>query len=48
MSKKHGTKMYESGDEEHIKMMELMNDPDAVNEWMKSKQKEVDTVPDDK
>lgn len=52
ISKNHGTEMYESGDEKHIKMikkmMKLMNDPDAVNDWMKSKQKEFDASPDDK
>ncbi|NOQ55938.1 MAG: DUF1059 domain-containing protein [Nanohaloarchaea archaeon] len=34
MSKKHGREMYEKGDEAHIKamkkMMELMDDPDAM------------------
>ncbi|MFC1754091.1 DUF1059 domain-containing protein [Thermoproteota archaeon] len=52
MSKNHGSEMYESGDEKHIKMMkemmELMNDPDSMKEWMKSKQKEFETSPDDK
>lgn len=52
ISKNHGTEMYESGDEKHIKMikkmMKLMNDPDAVNDWMNSKQKEFDASPDDK
>jgi len=52
MSKKHGMEMYEKGDEEHIKvmkdMMELMKDPGAMKEWMESKQKEFDALPEDK
>jgi len=51
MSKKHGTEMFEKGDKEHIKvmneMMELMNDPKAMNEWMEGKQKEFDALPED-
>jgi len=52
MSKKHGMEMYEKGDEEHIKAMkemkELMNDPDAMKEWIESKKKEFDALPEDK
>jgi len=52
MSKKHGMEMFQKGDEEHIKVMnemkELMNNPDAMKEWMKSKQKEFDSLPEDK
>ena len=52
MSKKHGMEMYEKGDAEHIKAMkemkELMNDPEAMKEWMESKQKEFDALPEDK
>jgi hypothetical protein len=52
MSKKHGTEMYEKGDEEHIKlmkeMMELMKDPEAMKEWIESKQKEFDALPEGK
>jgi len=51
MSKMHGMEMYEKGDEEHInvmkKMKELMNDPEAMKEWMESKQKEFDALPED-
>ena len=50
MSKKHGTEMHEKGDEAHIKvmkeMMELMKDPKAMQEWMESKQKEFDALPE--
>ncbi len=49
MSKKHGTEMYEKGDEEHIKamkeMMELMNDSEAMKEWFENKRKEFDSLP---
>jgi hypothetical protein len=52
MSQKHGMEMYEKGDEEHIKVMkemkELMNDPKAMEEWMESKKKEFDALPEDK
>jgi hypothetical protein len=52
MSKKHGTEMYEKGDEEHIKAMkemnEFMNDPETMKKWMESKQKEYDALTEDK
>ena len=52
MSKKHGMEMYEKGDEEHIKAMQemkgLMTDPEVMNEWIESKQKEFDALPEDK
>jgi len=52
MSKKHGMEMYQKGDEGHINVMkemkELMNDPEAMKEWMESKQKEFDALPEDK
>jgi len=51
MSKNHGLEMFEKGDEEHKKvineMMELMKDPQALKEWMESKQKEFDELPED-
>ena len=44
--------MYQKGDEAHIKMMgeikELMKNPEAMKEWMESKQKEFDALPEDK
>jgi len=50
MSKKHGMEMYGKGDEEHINVMkemkELMNDPEDMKEWMESKQKEFDSLPE--
>lgn len=52
MSKNHGMEMYGKGDEEHIKVMKemrvLMSDPQAMKEWMESKKKEFDALPDDK
>ncbi|VAX16295.1 hypothetical protein MNBD_NITROSPINAE02-1590 [hydrothermal vent metagenome] len=52
MSKKHGMEMFEKGDEEHInamkKMMEFMNDPEAMKKWMENRLKEFDALPEDK
>ena len=52
MSKKHAYEMYKKGDEKHIKvmkeMMELMNSPNGMKEWMESKQKEFNALPKDK
>ncbi len=49
-SKRHGMEMYKKGDSEHLKamqeMMKLMKDPKAMNEWMNSKQKEFDELPE--
>ena len=48
MSKMHGMEMYKKGDEKHInamkEMMKLVNDPNAMKEWMKTKQKEFDAL----
>ena len=52
MSKKHGMEMFQKGDESHMKVMgemkEKMNDPEAMKQWMESKQKEFDALPEDK
>ena len=52
MSKKHGMEMYKAGDKEHIKVMnkmrEHMNDPDAMKNYVESKKKLFDALPDDK
>ncbi len=52
ISRRHGAEMHEKGDEEHMrvmnKMRELMNDPDAMTEWMASKQKEFNDLPEDR
>ncbi len=51
MSKKHGMEMYKEGEKEHIKVMnkmrENMNDPDAMKNYMESKQKDFDSLPED-
>ena len=52
ISKRHGTEMYQKGDEEHLKAMEemkkLMNDSKAFKKWFESKRKEFDVLPEDK
>jgi len=52
VSKKHGTEMYQKGDNKHLKAMEemkkLMNNPKALKEWFESKRKEFDVLPEDK
>jgi hypothetical protein len=52
MSKKHGTEMYKKKDKKHLnamqKMMELMKNPDALNEWMENKRKEFNALPEEK
>jgi len=52
LSKKHGTEMYQKGDEAHKKvmgeMMELMKKPEAMKEWMENKKKEFEALPEDK
>jgi hypothetical protein len=51
LSQKHGTEMFESGDSQHIKMMnemmELMKDPEALNKWMEGKKKEFEELPEE-
>jgi hypothetical protein len=51
MSKQHGKEMFIQQDEKHMKvmqeMMELMQDPEAMEEWMANKKKEFDALPDD-
>ena len=52
LSKQHGMEMFQKGDEAHIEkmneMMELMKDPEAMNTWFASKQKEFEALPEDK
>lgn len=51
LSKAHGMEMYQQDDEAHIKVMgemkELMQNPEAMQEWMDSKKKEFDALPED-
>jgi len=50
-SMEHGHEMFEKGDEAHMKVMgemkEKMKDPKAMQEWMESKKKEFDDLPED-
>lgn len=50
MSKKHGMEMFQTGDEEHLKakneMQELMQSPEAMNEWFENKRTEFDGLPE--
>ena len=52
MSKKHAMEMAEKGDEGHIEKMEemtkLMNKPDEMKKWFEKKEKEFDSLPEDK
>lgn len=47
-SKKHGTEMFQKGDEAHLKamneMMELMKDPNALTKWMEAKKAEFEAL----
>jgi hypothetical protein len=51
MSKKHGMEMFQSGDKEHLKamnkMQELMQSPEAMKEWFENKEQEFDALPED-
>ncbi len=51
ISKKHGMEMHQKADEEHLKAMqemsELMKTHEAMKEWMESKRKEFDSLPED-
>jgi hypothetical protein len=50
MSKKHGMEMFQSGDAEHLQalndMQELMQSPEAMNEWFENKRREFDALPE--
>jgi PHP family Zn ribbon phosphoesterase len=51
-SKKHGMEMFQAGDKEHMKAMEemrkLMTTPDSMKDWMASKRKEFEGLPEEK
>ena len=51
MSKKHGIEMFQTGDEEHLKamnkMQELIQSPDDMNEWMANMRNEFNALPED-
>ena len=50
MSKKHGMAMFQSGDEEHLKamndMQDLMNSPEAMQKWFEGKRSEFEALPE--
>ncbi len=49
-SKKHGMEMFNTGNEEHLKamneMQDIMQSPDAMSEWFENKSKEFDAMPE--
>ena len=51
ISKRHGMEMFEINDEAHLKAMdemrELMQKPEAMEEWFESKKKEFEALPED-
>jgi predicted small metal-binding protein len=51
MSKQHGMEMFHARDEAHIKAMDamrqLMQKPDAMNDWFETKRKEFEATPED-
>ncbi|MFC1586048.1 DUF1059 domain-containing protein [Fibrobacterota bacterium] len=51
ISKQHGTEMFRKGDEEHLKAMdgmkELMQKPEAMQEWFNNKRKEFEALSED-
>jgi len=50
MSKKHGSEMFQNGDEDHLKAMnemkDLMQEPEAMKEWFDNKRKEFESLPE--
>lgn len=52
LSQQHSAKMFQKGDEAHLKAMEVMkekmNDPKAMQEWMDAKRNEFESLPEDK
>ncbi len=50
-SQEHGIKMFQEGDEAHIKAMqemrEMMSDPEAMQKWIQKKRKEFESLPED-
>jgi hypothetical protein len=51
MSKNHGMEMFQQKDVEHLEAMnvmsKLMKSPQAMENWMESKRKEFEALPDD-
>ncbi len=49
LSQQHGKEMFAKKDDAHLiamkEMGELMNDPEAMQQWMESKRKEFEALP---
>ena len=50
-SKRHGMEMFHQKDEAHLRAMqemsELMNDPEAMQQWMAKRKQEFEGLPED-
>ncbi|HIF50620.1 MAG TPA: DUF1059 domain-containing protein [Thiotrichaceae bacterium] len=50
MSREHGMEMFQKKDEAHLlamnEMQELMQEKDAIKEWIENKKKEFDALPE--
>ena len=50
LSQQHGTEMHQQKDQKHLDamndMQQLMQKPDAMQQWFDSKRKEFDSLPD--
>ncbi len=50
MSKEHGMEMFQKNDEPHLqamqKMQNLMQKPEAMQDWFESRKKEFDALPE--
>jgi len=51
ISKQHGMEMFQKNDEDHLKVMneiqDLMQKPEAMKDWFENKKKEFDKLPED-
>lgn len=49
ISRKHGMKMYQLGEEDHVHSMEqmqyMMRDPESMANWMKEKREAFESLP---
>jgi polyhydroxyalkanoate synthesis regulator phasin len=49
-SRQHGNEMYKKGDVAHLEAMqemsEMMNDPEAMQQWMEKKRQQFKALPD--
>jgi hypothetical protein len=50
MSKKHGSEMFQNGDEDHLKAMnemkDLVQEPEAMKEWFENKREAFESLPE--